>query len=156
METRFVEQDHGLRVGNARAAVVARRATCLAEGHQALDDSHKTKLTKLHEIVPLKSLDRLRHYTRMMEQALDLMREHLNSLPPEKNPSLCDFWSSRTKDGVIEEEPIKLYVTVLDSEFMGYTKGTLLICADVMVFHLDIVRAERGKLKILAAYLLSH
>jgi hypothetical protein len=43
-------------------------------------------------------------------------------------------------------------VKILSTDFYGYPKGTRLICVDMLIFHMDLVRVER-KLKVLTLYL---
>jgi hypothetical protein len=51
-----------------------------------------------------------------------------------------------------EHDLLKPRAWMLTEEFYGYPKGTRIICLNVLVYHMDLVRVD-GKLKVLALYL---
>lgn len=109
------------------------------------------------DIWPFKSLDQMRHYTSLAEQAVKLLREHFNSLPPELKPPVKVYMSSLKNESADEEaseteDNIYLRPYVLNGELMGYSPGTLIICASPLIFHIDMVRTANGQLKIINAY----
>ena len=113
----------------------------------------------LEDFWPFTSIEQMRHYTSLTEQGVKLLREHIDSLPPQLRPSVTEFWSSsrvRSTDEEADEnkETIKPRLDVLTDEFMGYSAGTRLICANVMMFHMDMVRTTDGRLKVLNIYLI--
>lgn len=108
------------------------------------------------DLVPFKTIERMRHYLSMMEQGLDLIREHLKTLPPELTPSVKDFYlREQMKDASgkeAEKQVLPKFVTgidtqILDSDYMGYAKGTRFICVQALI-HIDMTRTPDGTLKI--------
>jgi hypothetical protein len=114
------------------------------------------------DLVPFKTTERMRHYLSLTEQGLDLIREHLKTLPPELTPSVKDFYlKEQMKDAAgkgAEKQVIPKFVTgieahTLDSEYMGYPKGMRLICIQTLI-HMEITRTPDGTLKIVKVSLL--
>ncbi len=131
-----------------------------AETNQATEstgaETQNNEPQSFEDLVPFKTIERMRHYLSMMEQGLDLIREHLKTLPPELTPSVKDFYlREQMKDAaekgeeqqVLPEFVTSIEANILDSEYMGYAKGTRLICVDALI-HMDITRTPDGTLKI--------
>lgn len=102
----------------------------------------------------IRSLERLRGFLSTLEKAGNLLREHLKTVRgPRGWKELSD--ALRTL-GVKEEDDscqgMCPRVRILNDEFFGLAKGTRLVCVNVMVFHMDLVRVD-GRLRILNVYL---
>lgn len=110
------------------------------------------------DLFPFRSLEQMRHYTSLTEQAVTLLREHINSLPLELKPSVSEALSKSKKESTDEEaseaeDTINPRLHVLSNEFMGYSVGTHIICANALIFHMDMVRGADGRFKIMSVYL---
>ncbi len=106
---------------------------------------------------PFRSLEDLRHYTSLMEQGIKLLREHVNSRPAKLKPSLKEFMletRGKSADDDDVEKGVSLRTYLLKEEFMGHSVGTKIICANVLIFHMDLVRNANGQLKVLNAYMM--
>ncbi|MBC7911033.1 MAG: hypothetical protein H7Y30_11065 [Pyrinomonadaceae bacterium] len=128
----------------------------------ATDSSQEAdEIDSLEDMVPLKSLDDLRHYTKLMEQGVALIRERLKTLPPELNTSLGKYFDNEiaaaTKDDQAQETKDMIYprLSISSKEYLGYPAGTRIICAHPLIFHLQMVRGTDGHLKIFNVQMLS-
>ena len=123
------------------------------ETHKDAQDSNSGD-----DFIPFKSVDKMRHYTSLAEQGVALLREYINTSPEEERLSARESWL-KLINGSKDQEPdenrtmINPRLHVLTEEFMGYSAGTRLICADVLIFHVDMVRGTDGQLKIVHMYL---
>jgi hypothetical protein len=130
-----------------------------APNPEAETEANPDEPQSFDDLAPFKSLEQMRLYTAMTEQGLALIREHLKTLPPELTVSINDFWTQREanpeeakteqKKDLIDPRP-----HILTSPFMGYPEGTRMICANVLLFHMDMTRDADGHLKIVKVYLL--
>jgi hypothetical protein len=117
-------------------------------------------IDSLEDILPLKSLDEMRHYTKLMEQGVVLIREHLKTLPTELNTSLSKYFDNEIEapeDGQAQEAKDMIYprLGISVKEYMGYPAGTRFICAHPLIFHIKMVRGTDGHLKIFNVQMLS-
>ncbi|MBV9209755.1 MAG: hypothetical protein JOZ52_03950 [Acidobacteria bacterium] len=111
------------------------------------------------ELLPFKNAEDARRYTWLAEQAAQLLRDHLKSLPPGQMPSVKEVMSylqsnSDADNAAEAKDFINPRPYVLNDEFMGYPTGTHIICADVLMFHMDLTRTPDGHLKVLNVYLM--
>ena len=131
--------------------------------HSPLPESERyqdpQESASLEDIIPFKSIEQMRHYTSLAEQGVALLREHINSFPKEQRPSVRESWykliNRSTNEGADENKYIiNPRLNTLTDEYMGYSAGTRLIRADVLMFHIDMVRATDGRLKVLNVYMM--
>ena len=113
----------------------------------------------LEDIIPFKSIEQMRHYTSLAEQGVVLLREHINSFPKDQRPSVRESWyklinTSTNEESDENKDIISPRLNILTDEFMGYSAGTRLICADVLMLHMDMVRTTDGRLKVLNVYMM--
>jgi hypothetical protein len=95
----------------------------------------------------IRDIERLRSYVSIIEQAVAAMREHLQTLPaPHTWQAMAD--AMRDPGESSPSDGLRPRVTILTSDSFGCPAGTRLICLDVMLFHMDLVRID-GQLKIL-------
>jgi|GEM_PF-6797508 len=146
---------------NAPAQETDETNQATASTDDAEEEAQNGEPQAIEDLVPFKTTERMRHYLSMMEQGLGLIREHLKTLPPEFTPSVKDFYlKQQLKEAAgkgAEKQVIPRFVTgiearILDSEYMGYAKGTRLICAQALV-HIDMTRMPDGTLKIVKVHL---
>ena len=122
--------------------------TNVGSEEQAVDDDSKKKAED--NDLTIKSIERLRGFVSTLEQVVAIMREHLRTLPvPQTWQHMMD--SVRSPDQETDPDPKKLRAFILAGDDLGAPKGTRLICVNVLVFHVDMVRVD-GQLKILNAY----
>lgn len=115
--------------------------------------------TSIENIIPFKNAEQLCHYILLAEQGVALLREHINSFPNDERPPVRESWrklmnESSDDDADDDEDSIKPRLDILTDEFMGYSPGTRLICANVMMFHIIMVRTSDGRLKVLDFHML--
>ena len=98
---------------------------------------------------PIRSVDELRAFTSTLELGATLARRHLGRSSPK--PALLE--SLRGADDVenpgAERDRMRPRAWLLTREFYGYAKDTRIFCANVLLYHMDLVRVG-GKLKVLA------
>ena len=95
----------------------------------------------------IKDIERLRSHVSILEQVVTIMREHLQTLPaPHTWQGIME--SVREPDQESTDDTLNPRVTILASDHFGCPKGTRLICLDVLLFHIYLVRVD-GQLKIL-------
>jgi hypothetical protein len=90
-----------------------------------------------------KDAQELRDLTDALEKIGSMIREHLLKLPAANKASEDD---SESEDDATD---VRLTILGEGDDFYGYPSGSRLICVNVSVFHLDLVRIG-GRLKILA------
>ena len=96
----------------------------------------------------IKDMERLRSYVSILEQAVAIMREYLETLPaPHTWQGLLDLIHALGQEP--SDEPMRPRVITLIYDYFGCPKGTRLICINVMDFHMELVRVD-GQLKILS------
>lgn len=158
----------------ALAAMLAKEIKEQAEGRATKEDSSlienaapketdkdkdSQESSSLELSLPFKNVEQMRHYTSLAEQGVALLRDHINSIPKEQRPPVMETWRRLVNDSTDEEadekkDAIKPRLDVLTDEFMGYSPGTRLICANVMMFHIIMVRTSEGSLKVLDFHML--
>jgi hypothetical protein len=112
-----------------------------------VDDSQKRAEDKDQTI---KNIERLRAYISTLEQAIAIMREHLRTLPvPQTWQSMMDSMGEPGHEP--GSDPMKPHATILAGDNFGEPKGARLICLNVMMFRMDLIRVD-GQLKILNVY----
>jgi hypothetical protein len=95
-------------------------------------------------------MERLRGHVSILEQAVAIMREHLQTLPtPHTWEGLVDLM--RKPDQETPRDRLRPRAYTLARDDFGCPAGTRLICLDVLLFHMDLVRVD-GQLKILNVY----
>jgi hypothetical protein len=100
----------------------------------------------------LKTNEQLKSYLEFLDDAILLMKKHLESLDaPHKWKPLMEELTKLDKKEIEDEDLLNPRVTVLTKDFHGSPEGTRLICINAMYFHMDLVRVD-GKLKILNVY----
>jgi hypothetical protein len=98
----------------------------------------------------IRDMKRLRGLVSVMEQAVSVMREHLQTLPPPKTwQGLVD--SMLTPGQEPPPDMLRPRALTLTREDMGFPAGTRLICVDVLLFRMELVRVD-GQLRILNVY----
>ncbi len=116
---------------------------------QAVEDDSKKKEAEDNDLT-IRSIERLRGIVATLEQVVVAMREHLRTLPvPQTLQHMMD--SVREPDQEIDLAPRNLHATTLAGDHLGAPAGTRLICANVLIFHIDMIRID-GQLKILDVY----
>jgi hypothetical protein len=115
-----------------------------SEQHAGSQDLEKG--TEDHDVT-IKTIERLRSHVSILEQAVAIMREHLQTLPvPQTLQSMMD--SMRKPDQEPESDPPHPRVIILAQDSFGCPKGTRLISIKVMPFEMELLRVD-GQLKIL-------
>lgn len=113
---------------------------------QDADDAHRIENTA-----------QLCHYTELCEQLAKILHEHLAAHPISfEREAVSDGVESESDDGAsFDPNKIEMFehARMLSDEFYGYPKGTRLICANVGMLHVEIVRVD-DKLRILSVYLI--
>ena len=99
----------------------------------------------------IRDIERLRSLVHVMEQAVVILREHLQTLPiPHTWQGLVDFMREPGQEPLIDRMRPSPF-TLINDDF-GSPKGTRLICLDVLIFHMHLLRVD-GQLKILNVYM---
>lgn len=100
---------------------------------------------------PIRSVEQLRNLTATLEQASVLARQHLGGLSVK--PSLLERHKGANEEENREAERdwMRPRAWALAREFFGYPEGARIFCANVLIYHMDLVRVD-GKLKVLALY----
>jgi hypothetical protein len=104
-----------------------------------------------HDDEPIHSVELLRSFTSTLEQAIVLARKHLAASPLKLSSVAQHKGASEDESWRAERETFKPRAWTLNREFYGYPAGTRVICVNVLVYHMDLVRVD-GKLKVLALY----
>lgn len=110
---------------------------------QADDDG----ATKTSEIETIKSLSQLNSLAKTLEQANELMRKRLASLPALPPPaSNSDDTDTQTES---QQPGLRFNLIRLDESFYGCTQGTQLVHVDLLPFCLRLIKVD-GQLKLLS------
>lgn len=104
------------------------------------------------DIQPIRSVEQLRGFTSTLEQASTLARKHLGALSVKPNYLERHKRANEEENWEAERDWMRPRAWMLTKEFYGYPKGTRVICVNVIVYHMDLIRVD-GKLKVLALYL---
>lgn len=119
-------------------------------------DSSEVSEVREYEL-EFRNVEQARYYASLMEEGVKLVREHLQALPPDRNPTIAQFFGRECrKSGDDAAECVRNSVCptlsfLEESGSMGYGPGTRVINADVLLFRLTMVRNGNGRLKILTA-----
>ena len=99
----------------------------------------------------IRSIEGLRGFTSTLELGAILARKHLGALSVK--PSLMDRHKGANDEAnwEAERDRMKPRAWTLAKEFYGYPKDTRIFCANVLIYHMDLVRVD-GKVKVLALY----
>jgi len=100
---------------------------------------------------PIQSIEQLRNLTSTLEQAGILARKHLDALAVKPSHLKRHKGANEEENWEAERDWIRPRAWVLTREFFGYPEGTRIFCANVLIYHMDLVRVD-GKLKVLALY----
>lgn len=105
-----------------------------------------------HDDEPIRSREQLRSFTSTLEQAIVLARRHLDALP--RKPAFVERHkgASEEENWKAERETLKPRAWTLTRESYGYPIGTRIICVNVAIYHMDLIRVD-GQLKVLALYM---
>ncbi len=95
----------------------------------------------------IETVEQLRDFTSTVERANSLLRRRLTRHQTERV-----FKEWRSAAGSEESTLMRPRLTILPTEWYGYTEGTRVICVNVLIFHVDLVRVE-DQYKVLALYL---
>ena len=101
---------------------------------------------------PVKSVEQLRSLTSTLERANVLARKHLDASPSRISMLARHEGASEEENREAERDWTRPRAWVLGRESYGYPEGTRIFCANVMIYHMDLIRVD-GKLKVLALYL---
>jgi hypothetical protein len=102
-----------------------------------------------HDDEPIRSLEQLRSFTSTLEQAIMFARRHLAASPRKLTPANRPKGADEEENRTAEREKSKPRAWMLGREFYGYPKDTRILCVNVAVYHMDLIRVD-GKLKVLA------
>lgn len=105
-----------------------------------------------HDDEPIHSVELLRSFTSTLEQAIVLARKHLAAAPRKLSIVERHKGAGEEENWKAESESWKPRAWTLNREFYGYPIGTRVICVNVLVYHMDLIRVD-GRLKVLALYL---
>lgn len=94
----------------------------------------------------IKSPEQMRAFTESVERAVRIIREHLANHPNRDRIRETLLGAETGRDSV------RPRLTTFDREYYGFPAGTRLVCANALMFHLDMVRVG-GRLRIVTAYL---
>ena len=102
----------------------------------------------------------LRRITKLLDEAGRALRKHLAAHPVSFGKKEDGEEDDESKEGQFHKyDPKNVSVNgharVLAKEFYGYPEGTRLVCANVGGLHVEMVRADDGRLRILSVYLLT-
>jgi len=100
---------------------------------------------------PIQSVEQLRNLTSTLEQASILARKHLAALAVKPSHLERHEGANEEENWEAERDWMRPRAWVLAKEFFGYPKDTRIFCANVLIYHMDLVRVG-GKLKVLALY----
>lgn len=102
----------------------------------------------------IKNLEELRSLTATLERAVTLLRAHMKTLPqtiPTSESIARQLDDTRT--AVSENhDPLMPRVRLLNKAFYGHPEGTRVICLNIRLFHVDLVRVN-DRLRVLALYM---
>lgn len=102
----------------------------------------------------IKNLEELRSLTATLERAVTLLRAHMKTLP-QTIPTSESIARQQddTRTAVSENhDPLMPRVRLLNKDFYGYPEGTRVICLNIRLFHVDLVRVN-DRLRVLALYM---
>lgn len=105
-----------------------------------------------HDDEPIRSREQLRGFTSTLEQAIVLARRHLDALP--RKPAFVERHkgASEQENWKAESESWKPRAWTLTRESYGYPIGTRILCVNVAIYHMDLIRVD-GRLKVVALYM---
>ncbi|HLL13654.1 MAG TPA: hypothetical protein VK388_01125 [Pyrinomonadaceae bacterium] len=101
---------------------------------------------------PIRSVEQLRSFTSTLERANALARKHLDASPSRISMLERHKGASEEENREAERDWTRPRAWVLGKESYGYPEGTRIFCANVLMYHMDLVRVD-GKMKVLALYL---
>jgi len=101
---------------------------------------------------PIRSVEQLRSFTSTLERASALARKHLDASPSRISMLERHKGASEEENWEAERDWMRPRAWALAREFYGYPEGTRIFCANVLFYHMDLVRVD-GKIKVLALYL---
>jgi hypothetical protein len=104
----------------------------------------------------IRSTERLLSFVSVLEKAVVILRKHLKTIQgPHSWAQLVNALKTlgamdNREDDDCEGMCPRVYI--LREEFFGYPAGTRLVCVNVLMFHMDLVRVG-GRLRILNVYI---
>jgi hypothetical protein len=105
-----------------------------------------------HDDEPIRSREQLRSFTSTLEQIIVLARKHLAASPLKLTLVDRHKGASEEENWEAESKLWKPRAWTLTRESYGYPIGTRILCVNVAVYHMDLIRVD-GRLKVLALYL---
>jgi len=115
------------------------------------DDDVQVKQFDADDDELIRNVEQLRSFTSTLELGAMLARKHLGQ--SSFKPTLLERHEGANdeENWAAERDRMKPRVWMLSKEFHGYPKDTRIFCANVLLYHMDLVRVD-GKLKVLALY----
>jgi hypothetical protein len=101
---------------------------------------------------PVRSVEQLRSFTSTLERASALARKHLEASPSGISMLARHEGASEEENREAERDWTRPRAWTLGRESYGYPEGTRILCANVLIYHMDLIRVD-GKMKVLALYL---
>ena len=96
----------------------------------------------------ISTVEQLRAFTATVERANELLRKRLTG---EQTKRVFDDW--RRAAAKEDSELLRPHANVVTKEWYGYPEGTRIVCVNLLMFHVELVRVG-SDYKVLAMYLL--
>lgn len=124
------------------------------KGGECADNCAASKDDEAHMI---ENAEQLHHYTALAEELAKILRAHLaaHQVSFAQKEKGAGEEAKSDEAGRFDPEKVEVFknARVLKSEFYGYPIGTRLVCANVGLLHVELVRVD-SRLRILTIYLL--
>lgn len=105
-----------------------------------------------HDDEPIRTVEQLRGFTSTLEKAVVLARRHLAASPFKTSLTELHRGANEEEHRTAERKKLRPRAwLMLNRDSYGYPTGTKIICLDVLVYHMDLIRVD-GKLRVLALY----
>lgn len=101
---------------------------------------------------PVRSVEQLRSFTSTLERANAMARKHLDASPSRISMLARHEGASEEENREAERNWTRPRAWTLGKESYGYPEGTRILCANALIYHMDLMRVD-GKMKVLALYL---
>lgn len=127
----------------------------LGEKEDDPTENREQRAEKQADAKSIATIEQLRALTATLEQSVAILRDHLKTLPLALPASEINRGQQSDADSSAAEssDPLMPRVHILGENFYGYPAGTRVICVNVLPFHIDLVRANDKRLKVLSVYL---
>jgi hypothetical protein len=114
---------------------------------------------KREQAKTVKTIEELRSLTTTLEHACVLLRDHLKTLPSTlpmseqaKEQKRNTDSNAAGNDATDDDDALRPRLHILSRDFFGYPAGTRMICFNILMFHVDLVRVG-NRLRVLSIYL---